>query len=107
MTLCEVGDGGDHIMRRLSAAIGLMILALSISCSGVSAQDNGEKRPSANDFVGMPPPADEDRMGCEASLQAYNQQGCDETCSDECKSIGSDLSQCKNIGDRQTIACKE
>ena len=43
------------------------------------------------------PPRDQDRMACEAALKAYDEKGCDKNCTDECKSIESDLSMCKSF----------
>ena len=89
--------------RSYLAAIGTVILAVLISCPGASAQ--GVQVPPV-----MPPtilPKDQDRLACEASLQAYDEQGCDKNCSDECKLIGSDLSECKNVGNHAAITCKQ
>ena len=54
-----------------------------------------------------PPVADQDRMACEAALQLYDERACDENCTDDCKRIGSDLSSCKNVGKRSTVACRQ
>ena len=94
-------------MRSYPTAIGTVILALLVSCSGANAQGKGNQPDWAHMPMTMPPPKDENRMACEASLQAYDGQGCDQNCSDECKSIGSDLSECKNIGKRSAVACRQ
>jgi len=111
-------------MRSDLAAIGTVILALLISCSGANAQavppgdgkvpvvpvpqgtipnDMPTANPNAAPIIVPPaaltvPPVDRDRMACEASLQAYHEQGCYENCTDDCKSIESDLRMCTNIG---------
>ena len=81
--------------RSYLPAIGTVILALLISCSGTSAQN----QPDITMVPVTPaiPEVDRDRMGCEAARQAYNEQGCDKSVnvSDECKSIASDLSKCE------------
>ena len=89
------------------AAIGIVILALLFSCPGANAQGKGNQPDWAHMPMTMPPPKDEDRMACEASLQAYDEQACDKNCTDDCKSIGSDLSKCKNIGKRPAVACQQ
>jgi len=38
-------------------------------------------------------------MTCEASVQAYDEKGCDKNCTDECKSIESDLSRARVLQD--------
>ena len=97
--------------RSYLAAIGTVILAVLISCPGANAQfriyhpEDLAHMPKG--MQGMPRPKDQDRMACEASLQAYDEQGCDKNCSDDCKSIGSDLSKCKNIGKRSAVVCKQ
>ena len=96
-----------HMTRSSLAAIGTVILAVLISCSGTSAQGEGKQPDWINTAGLMPPRADQDRMSCEAALQAYDEQGCEKNCTDECKSIGSDLSECKNIGKRSAVACKQ
>jgi hypothetical protein len=87
--------------------------ALLVSCSGASAQ---EIKPDQVPLTPLPeamlpnmtvPPIDRDRIACEASLQAYDKYGCDKNCTDKCKSIGSDLSECKNIGKRSAVACRQ
>ena len=93
--------------RSYLATIGIVILALLFSCPGASAQDHGKQPDWANMKATMPPPVDQDRIGCEASLQAYDEQGCDQNCTDDCKSIGSDLSGCQNIGKRSAVACQK
>ena len=93
--------------RSYLAAIGTVILAVLISCPGANAQGKGNQPDWAHMPMTMPPLKDEDRLACEASLQAYDEQGCDKNCSDDCKSIGSDLNKCKNIGKRSAVACQQ
>ena len=93
--------------RSYLAAIGSVILAVLISCPGANAQFRIYQPDWAHKGMGMPRPRDQDRLACEASLQAYDEQGCDKNCSDDCKSIGSDLSKCKNIGKHSAVACKQ
>ncbi len=90
-------------------AVALMTLALTGSYADVGAQQYAQQPNSSNDPVPMnaPPVVDQERMACEASLQAYDERGCDQNCSDECRRIGSDLSGCKNIGGRSLVACHE
>ena len=90
--------------RSYLAAIGTVILALSIFCPGASAQENAEQ--PAPTPMNAPPVADQDRMGCEAALQAYDERACDDNCTDECKGIGLDLSKCSNVGNHTAITCK-
>ncbi len=88
-------------------AIRPAILALIISCTGASAQDMA--RPLGGVLPTTPLPSipwkDQDRLACEASLQAYNEHSCDKDCSDQCTSIRWDLSKCKDIAIPAPIAC--
>jgi len=101
--------------RSYLAATATVILALLISCSDASAQYRGPVEPvvpvapaplatipnSAPITLGPVyqtiRPKDQDRMACEAALKAYDEKGCGKNCSDECKSIESDLGMCTNI----------
>ena len=52
-------------------------------------------------------PKDQDRMACEAALKAYDEKGCGKNCSDECKSIESDLGMCTNIAIPAGVGCEK
>ena len=93
--------------RSYLAAIGAVVLALLISCSGASAQGVPPEIRVPPVMAPTIPPVDQDRMACEASLKAYDEKGCDKNCTDECKSIESDLSMCPEIKERPPVGCRE
>jgi hypothetical protein len=91
-------------MARIFAAVGLFFLVLA-PLNHAFAGDSGNQPDWANMPMEMPSPADRDLAGCEAALEAYDNNGCDANCSDDCRSIGRDLSQCPNIGNRNEVSC--
>jgi hypothetical protein len=92
-------------MARVFAAIGIFMLVLAAFAPPVFAGESGKEPDWANMPAGMPSPVDRGDIGCEAALEAYDRNGCDGNCSDECRSIGNDLSQCPNIGNRNEVSC--
>ena len=93
--------------RSYLAATGTVIFAVLISCSGASAQGVPPEIPPLIETPKIMPPRDQDRMTCEASVQAYDEKGCDKNCTDECKSIESDLLACKSTARPLGVACQQ
>jgi hypothetical protein len=91
-------------MKRFLTLIGVLVLTVVTVGPRAQAQfgfGNSIKLP------GLPRIAPQDRnaLACKTALEEYEKKGCDGNCSDECRSIGHDLAQCKDLGNRAELSC--
>jgi hypothetical protein len=69
----------------------LLSCFLCLIATSANAQNKSILRGSATEQVTEP---DRERIRCDARSKAYQKQDCDKTCTDECKQIGTALSEC-------------
>jgi hypothetical protein len=92
-------------MKRILTTIGALMLVIAVTLPpGAFAQEGGADD-SGLARMNAPSLQDRDTLGCEAALETYETMGCDGNCSDECRSVGLDLVQCQDIGNRDQVAC--
>jgi hypothetical protein len=95
----------------------LMLVAVCVLCAfttGANAQDKGAKGKSIfPNIFGSDPnncptceimDLDRIRIRCDARATAYTRQGCDQTCTAECKRIGTSLRACDSA---TSITCAQ
>jgi hypothetical protein len=89
------------VLRQAGRPAGFVYaFALIVACfvaGQIYAQTKPEDPAAANRYLPAPPLdfTSKEKILCAARMEVYEKQRCDQSCTDECKSIGESLKECQ------------